>query len=77
MCFKTIDCLKFTKPFTKLLTHSWPFSVHSLGGKIEFRISSVCWLLLASTGGSFLLGGVGTGPDPGGGEVDVTFKALD
>lgn len=58
-------------------THSCPFSVHSRGGSMEFRISSVCCADLASTGGSFLPGGVGTGPPPGVGDVDVTFRARD
>lgn len=44
---------------------------------MEFRISSVCCADLASTGGSFLPGGVGTGPPPGVGDVDVTFRARD
>lgn len=59
------------------LTQSCPFSVHSLGGRIEFKISSVCWADLASTGGSFFPGGGGTGAEPGVGDVEVTFKALD
>ena len=41
------------------------------------RISSVCCADFASTGGSFLPGGLGTGPEPGVGEVEVTFSALD
>lgn len=47
-----------------------------LGGRIELRISSVCWAALASTGDSFCFpGGFGTGPaacdGPG-----LTFRAL-
>lgn len=47
-----------------------------LGGRMELRISSVCWAALASTGDSFCFpGGFGTGPvacdGPG-----LTFKAL-
>lgn len=48
----------------------------NLGGRIELRISSVCWAALASTGDSFCFpGGFGTGPaacdGPG-----LTFRAL-
>lgn len=60
-----------------ILTQSWPFSVHSRGGSIELRISSVCCVFFESTGGSFLPGGVGTGPWPGVGDVEVTFSARD
>ena len=47
-----------------------------LGGRIEFKISSVCWAALASTGASFCLaGGFGTGPVACGG-AGLAFKAL-
>ena len=43
-------------------THSCPASDHSRGGRMELRISSVCWFFCASTGGSLPLGGEGMGP---------------
>ena len=43
-------------------THSRPSSVHSRGGSTLSSISSVCWLLSDSPGGSLGLGGLGTGP---------------
>ena len=46
------------------------------GGRIEFRISSVCCALFASMGGSFCLGGgLGTGPVLAG-CAGLTFNAL-
>lgn len=42
--------------------HSCPSSDHSLGGSIEFSISSVCWFFCASTGVSLFLGSPGRGP---------------
>ena len=46
-----------------LCTHSCPPSLHSRGGRMELRISSVSLLFWASTGGSLLLaGGLGIGP---------------
>lgn len=52
------------------------FSCTYLGGRIEFRISSVCCAALASTGDSFcLLGGLGTGPVVVGG-VGLVFSAF-
>jgi len=45
------------------------------GGRIELRISSVCWAALASTGASFCLpGGFGTGPVAAGG-AGLAFRA--
>ena len=43
-------------------TQSFPPSLHSRGGRMELRISSVCWFFWASTGGSFPFGGEGMGP---------------
>ena len=46
-----------------------------LGGKIEFKISSVCCKFLESSGCNFLLApGLGIDPSIGVGELD--FKAL-
>lgn len=43
---------------------------------MEFRISSVCWAALASTGANFcLFGGFGTGPPTVAGP-GVTLRAL-
>lgn len=47
-----------------------------LGGKIEFKISSVCWAALESIAPPLLcLGGAGTGPVADGG-VGLAFRAL-
>jgi hypothetical protein len=41
--------------------HSWPSSSHSLGGSIQFKISSVSLRLSAVSGGNFECPGIGDG----------------
>ena len=41
--------------------HSWPPSSHSLGGSIEFKLSSVSLRLSTVCGGNFECAGIGDG----------------
>ena len=56
MCSHTHVCLVCT-----CCLHSWPSSSHSLGGSIEFKISSVSLRLSTVSGGNFECAGIGDG----------------